>query len=154
MAYFQQHKSEVSKSACDYEEIVLIHQRLGDLMSLHNKGPVSMSRIVSVIASFRNQNNVKLIISSDSSDIALSQLSSALRAIKLNHYQTEAFGGSLEEFFFEGINSHVFIGSNSKISIWIALFRAQLGRSNTFLSSELRNDFTAISTTRSGVSFY
>jgi hypothetical protein len=38
-----------------------------------------------------------------------------------------------------GFSSEVFIGTSSKISIWIALFRIHANRGSTFLPSGLQN---------------
>lgn len=153
-AYYQQRGSAFTNLNSADEKLVYVHHRLGDLQWLAEKGPVSMERIVRLICSLKNEKNSKLIVSSDSPDIALAGLSSNLLTCKDSSHSIESFEGSLEEFLSAGMFADIFVGTNSKISIWIAIFRVQLGKEKTFLPKEMRDDFMVISPYISRVNFY
>jgi len=98
-----------------------MHLRLGDLLTLKPESRIDLDRLIQSKKYFFNSK--KLIIYSDS------EREEVLRVI-----ENEFDDFDLEIFQFETLKviacclyAQVFIGSNSKISLWIAILRLALG---------------------------
>jgi hypothetical protein len=109
-----------------------IHYRLGDLMQLSSKTHISPDRIREAYEkTFYDQNPI--IILSDSSKYTIEKLLpkvgslSHVSYLNLNSFETIA----------ACYNSRQFIGTNSKLSLWIALFRLSNNRECNLLPLEL-----------------
>ena len=104
-------KDEVSRE-------LSIHYRLGDLLTLPMKKPLDSKRVSNLIQRICRENNLShLLISSDSPEFAIQnlQLSSF---IKFHLVHGDSFK-TIQQLQ----NSYIFVGTNSKISLWIALIR-------------------------------
>lgn len=100
-------------------EILAVHYRLGDLISLDNKNPVSVQGLSSEIQRFvQTWKPTKIIIYSDSPETAGRNLGSFNLGAQL-----EARDLPAPEVIREACNAKYFIGSNSKISFWIVGLR-------------------------------
>jgi hypothetical protein len=97
-----------------------LHYRLGDLLTLEGKGPVEKDRIIEEI--YRLSDVRELLISSDSPPEKINQLLRKLDSGILTIY----LNGSTADVISACFHSLVFIGTNSKISYWIAIFRLSL----------------------------
>lgn len=109
------HKELGSQSAID----ISIHYRLGDLLLLSNKGyvkPVILSKEIARIAREQKRDSVNLY--SDSPSEAKSMLIEFLPETQIIATELEIWD-TLSEL----VSCRYFIGTNSKISIWVALFR-------------------------------
>lgn len=154
LEYFQNYRCATPELIPNNKRTMLVHHRLGDLLTLPEKNPVSTERIAQVISFIIRDNDLELVLSSDSPDTAFASLSRALSSRNSDIARIKTFEGSLEEFLSAGMLASIFIGTNSKISIWVALFRTQLGIMNTYLPKELGDDFALVSPSRSIVTLY
>jgi hypothetical protein len=116
-----------------------IHLRLGDLLELPTKNPIDVGRILGTIP--KQQTFTEITFFSDSSADEVSKL------IKSQDpdfkYSIESLG--THEVIKACVTSYCFIGTNSKISIWIALFRMFFfPERKSFLPVELRPNFTLL----------
>jgi hypothetical protein len=71
--------------------------------------------------------------------------------LRLNFHQIE-----IRRVIEVGVKSRIFVGTNSKISIWISLFRLSLknDENSTFLPRELRGDVRKIIANDDLLSYY
>lgn len=96
---------------------IAIQYRLGDLLTIDKKSPVNPSRIAKSIVSVETFQPVKkLVVFSDSLDVALHRLSPFAK--KIEGRNTSAWN-TLRELQ----NFRYFIATNSKISVWAILIR-------------------------------
>ena len=103
---------------------LVVHYRLGDLISLTGKSYVSPSRIVNEIKELPDLNGLdQLIVYSDSKDVAKNLLKSDLESIA----STQFLELPTPEVIRNSIYAKHFIGTNSKVSIWIIKFRSFVG---------------------------
>lgn len=105
-------------SAIESSDLV-IQYRLGDLTNLPNKSFVSKEMLIKLINEFMQNSDISSIsVFTDSAEVALNKLQvleSQLRIYNLHPVQT----------IYHGVIAKEFIGTNSKLSLWIALFRGQ-----------------------------
>jgi len=96
-----------------------LHLRLGDLISLDTKKPISFESIkFQIDIVLRKYPGIsKLQVASDTLDSALESLHSNLYGIEVSGISKSAL-----DVIFLFQNGRVFIGTNSKISVWVAIF--------------------------------
>jgi hypothetical protein len=95
----------------------IIHYRLGDLLSLSSKSHLHPTQFQLVLD---NHVNIKeWTVFSDSPEIAIAELHKTFP-----HLKFRSGGENVWDTISKSINSEIFLGSNSKISIWILLFRS------------------------------
>lgn len=116
-------------------DFLSLHYRLGDLISLKEKNPIN-SKLLSeiILKANKTYKSNKVYIYSDSIEVARSELSKFIIKAEIIPRQISAL-----ETVHECVNSSIFIGTNSKISIWIAILRA--ASSNTkrsYLPTDLK----------------
>ena len=99
------------------ENRISLHYRLGDLLRIKEKNPITIDRILTELNKFDYIN--ELCLYSDSPD------SEALLEIKKRVVPMRTTVKHLNtlDVIFDSLNSKVFVGTNSKISNWIAIFR-------------------------------
>jgi hypothetical protein len=98
----------------------VVHLRLGDLVNLGTKGPISPKRVVeSVPLKFRDG---RVLILSDSGKSDVDQFLS----VESSNFSYEAYCLDLKNTFQYSVASRCFVGTNSKISIWTILLRILL----------------------------
>ena len=117
-----------------------IQYRLGDLVTLENKGPVRPELVAQQVNSLLNLHKFEIKIYSDSGELALKLLSPLINS-SVNMKIVEATAEqtinmlSQEEFF---------IGTSSKISVWVAVFRSLvLGRNGTYMPQSFEKELRA-----------
>jgi hypothetical protein len=95
----------------------VIHYRLGDLLSLSSKSHLQPTQFQ--FALDNGVNNKEWTVFSDSPEIAMTELQKTFPHLKF-------ISGSENVWYVisKSIYSEIFLGSNSKISIWILLFRS------------------------------
>jgi len=102
--------------------ILTIQYRLGDLLMLPEKGYVNPKRILDIANSIQEKSHINAtIVFTDSPAEATQLLDAANRTWKVANLSPISTIKIC-------INSSEFIGTNSKISFWIAVFRALLSR--------------------------
>lgn len=117
------------------EKIVSVHYRLGDLVALKRSSLVDPARLTSLMRSLSQQNvRPEFYLFSDNVQMAYSLLRDEKHPFDLMPLDLDAWD-TLAKLSF----SRVFIGTNSKISIWAAIFRSRLNIGDlTYLPIELR----------------
>ncbi len=126
---------DISPSNVRSDENV-VHYRLGDLLSL-DKGfikPESLSQIINSLS------NRKWLVLSDSPRSARNLLNQNGCVIKSGEYKQLQSIDVIQK----GVGASVFIGTNSKISIWISLFRIKFGERETYLPLTLQEALNSI----------
>ena len=103
---------------------LVIHYRLGDLMNLSGKSIVAAKDLIEKVRIFLQEENVeKILIYSDSIEEAQRTLLPINMMIKEVEFSSEPTISVVRN----SINAKYFIGTNSKVSIWIIKFRDHLG---------------------------
>lgn len=113
--------------ACPYEDLqdaVLVHYRLGDLMVLTEKDPTPKEDFLAALKMACDGNVHRIVVNSDSPSEAKEQILSMLTSGEdFGPMELVNFEGDLFAFFTATINARIFVGTNSKLSYWIALLR-------------------------------
>jgi len=118
---------------------IAIHYRLGDLMTLENKGIISPYRIVNTW-----KNCMK-------TELPLQIFSDGIRQ-DFERVWKEAEGPQGVEFNnlspIQTIQScfkvEEFLGTNTKLSLWIAIFRSELSSKQTFIPTEIQHQLDTL----------
>jgi hypothetical protein len=104
-----------SKESC-------IHYRLGDLLTLTEKQPNEPSRVFQALKILYSHTQIETLhIFSDSPELALENLSRYIDASQIKTHSEEIL-----EVFSRLIEAENFIGTSSKISEWVLIFRLHL----------------------------
>ena len=114
-----------------YNSPLVLHYRLGDLLAL-DKGFTDSEEICRVAHGFKKNG---WLVLTDSPAAARNILSDNTLGVSFDSFLSL----SPKQVIQIGFSSEVFIGTSSKISIWIALFRIHANRGSTFLPSGLQN---------------
>ena len=103
-------------------EVLAIQYRLGDLLNLPNKGFVDPKLLIDITNSIAGKSNIsKTILLTDSPTEATQLLDAGKRDWKVANLSPISTIKIC-------VDSSEFIGTNSKISFWISLFRAFIGK--------------------------
>ena len=127
---------------------VVLHYRLGDLIDLPTKNFISSVRISKLLMSFSEFKEVGVF--SDSPNIAVNLLSAQDSKIHFRECSLSA-----PDTILAATKSHIFVGTNSKISFWIAMLRVNnepLRKS--FLPFEFRTMIATLTGKNKGCEFY
>jgi len=118
-----------------YKEVTC-HYRLGDLEQLSDKSSISSGVLGNIIETVSESINTKTIyLYSDSKDLAKSKL--LKDSPKLDIVTNDV---SPLKTIHECLHSDIFVGTNSKISIWIAILRATKNENYTsYLPTEIKH---------------
>lgn len=118
-----------------------LQYRLGDLLSLHNKSPVDLEILKKTIAKVLDEKSIHQInIYSDSKNTAIQHMNFISNKVELEFRDVNA-----KDTIMECTLSHVFIGTNSKISLWIAFLRIfQDSEKLSYLPSSMRDMFSSM----------
>ena len=113
-----------------------IHYRLGDLETLGYKSPIKAERFIGLIKDVVSKNNIeKIYVYSDSPEIAINKLKALSPSLNLIQRDLPPIDSVIESS-----QTTFFIGSNSKLSIWITLFRAaQTQSKSSYLPKEMKH---------------
>ena len=129
---------------------ISLHYRLGDLLSLVEKGPIDNQRIVEVIRFIGDGiPNAHIYLHSDSpmeASLLLTQSNIDLEILVMRQ--------PLLQLILNCSNSEYFIGTSSKISFWIALIRSEILNKDSYLPQEKNNEFKWLSRTDKLISYY
>jgi hypothetical protein len=100
---------------------VILHYRLGDLLHLDEKNPVSADRIYSVLTKYSEIHEFSIL--SDSPHLAFA---------RFEHFESDTvirpINASTIDAIAIGVNADLFVGTSSKISYWIIILRAFMGK--------------------------
>jgi len=130
----------------------IIHFRLGDLLSIKSKTYIDSRRILKALNHTGPKDVIDILSDSNAETVnsifPVSSLKGEVRILNLSAVETIQ----------KGCSSSYFIGTNSKISLWIAILRTRLGSgSMTWLPVELEGAFGSVTSNlhnHSGVRFY
>lgn len=117
-------------------EIVGMHLRLGDLLSLQNKTYIPSGRIKEIVEGIKSQNKKDLHVYSDSKSSEV-----------FNYFAGDLVPQQITAFNLEGIetiqrcvNYEIFVGTNSKLTMWICILRIRSPHPLiTFVPHEIEN---------------
>jgi hypothetical protein len=120
--------------------ICSLHLRLGDLLMIVEKSPIDPIRIQHAIDSvFKDNQQMRLQVYSDSNSF---EIENYLQGVKLPLNFEIIEDLPVLDVIRLSVASDVFIGTNSKISLWIAIFRMFLKpEMTTFIPNELKEMF-------------
>lgn len=128
-----------------------VHDRLGDLMSLASKGPTPVDSLLSEMQKGIQRNptlNVKVF--SDSIEEAKKRLMPLGNLAEIEYCDLNPTLTILAL-----INSEYFVGTSSKISLWVVIFRSFLHPENiSVMPSNLENNLVSNIGTRANISCY
>lgn len=119
----------------DFEDGIALHLRLGDLLTIHQKNPIKPELITAVINEVRFSKCVNTLhIYSDSTNAITTYLP------LLKNYQIIKNELDIESQIIRMARYEYFVGTNSKISLWVALIRCLNLNDNlsSFLPKELK----------------
>jgi hypothetical protein len=115
----------------------VVHYRLGDLLTLNTKSPIGKDKILDQMKKCKDlANNNSFIIMSSDPDVAYRKFSNLEETFII----TSIFVNATEVLKY-GINSATFIGTNSKMSLWVVILRVYLKIRGNFLPNEFRSYF-------------
>jgi hypothetical protein len=112
---------------------VVIHYRLGDLLTLKEKSPVSPERIDTILSSIISKDVVPILLTDSSQDefskyVSQSSMLQKCIPVTLDPLHTLQLC----------IGAEVFVGTGAKISLWAAIFRQFLLQQTSYLPNELK----------------
>jgi hypothetical protein len=117
--------SATSKTEC------ALHYRLGDLLTITEKNPISPSRLASKFKSIKQEIPFsKLTVFSDSPSEVLSRLTPLIQ-VEINILDLPT-----SQVIASAVRSEYFIGTSSKVSFWIAAVRSVVYGNRSALPSE------------------
>ena len=123
------------------KDLDVLHYRLGDLLSLAEKSPIKTKRITNVILEAKAGTTRDLWVLSDSPSQAVGLLrreDSEIR-VKLDDGSLDAWQSLISMS-----NANIFIGTNSKLSIWAIIFSALiLQEAPSYISTEVKHHVVA-----------
>ncbi len=101
------------------EPSAALHMRLGDLISLNSKDPIPFESVIGQLsAALLNFPYIQTLeIASDSLEIALPVIQN-----QFSRFQILEVSGSALEIIHRFQRSKIFVGTNSKVSVWVTLF--------------------------------
>jgi hypothetical protein len=109
---------------------LIIHYRLGDLINLPGKSIIPPDNLIEKVKLIsKNENFKKIVIYSDSIDKARN----TLLPIEKLFSEVEYSSKPTIEVVRDSINAKYFVGTHSKVSIWIIKFRDYLGMPSDIL---------------------
>ena len=111
---------------------IVIHYRLGDLISLKQKSPVNPEKIDAILSSVLSDGQSPLLLT-DSSISEFSTFVINTRFLKECQPQTL----NPQETLLKCIEADILIGSSSKLSLWGAIFRQFILKKNSYLPKDL-----------------
>jgi len=128
-------KKLINKKYQSYSEHNFIHFRLGDLITSETKSPLSEHLIFDQICKIENKSD--LYILSANPDIAKEKFEPYHLKFKTHFLKTLP-----DDVLYYGVCGNSFIGTNSKISLWVVILRLNLNLGNNFLPKEFKFYFT------------
>ena len=117
---------------------VVIHYRLGDLLSLQEKDPIDQSRLINLLNDIEDKCEIKnIVLLSSDPDIARSLFNrnDPQLAAKISFFYARPI-----DVLTYGVSGEIFIGTNSKMSIWPVWLRTVETSLDNYLPSIFQNE--------------
>ena len=111
---------------------LVVHYRLGDLLNLDEKQPISVDRVEGVLDILGVQTN-HLVLLSDSTEAELAEFLKNSLILKF----CKPLSYSPNKTLRLCIDAESFVGTGAKISLWAAIFRYFVHEKESFLPTEL-----------------
>lgn len=125
-----------------------IHYRLGDLLKLESKGPINSELLMKQVTKIDLlKNNTNFLVMSSDPEIAETRL-------KQPRFDFNFVYSDPLQVLKQGINCRTFLGTNSKISLWIVFIRLHLGLKENFLPLEYLCYFNGLVNVKNKIQFY
>jgi hypothetical protein len=129
---------------------ISLHYRLGDLMSLEEKGPIDNRRVIQVIHLVGDRlTDAHLELYSDSPREALLLLANSDLDLAISVREQPPL-----QLIVSCSNSKYFVGTSSKISFWVALVRSEILKKDSYLPREKKDEFKWLSRTEKLIHYY
>ena len=127
--YFRVHDTKPDRA-------LTLHYRLGDLEVISEKSPIRLESIQGIIDEITTDHPIQFLsLYSDTLDLAKQRLNSTNNGIIIISEDKLPL-----EMIYECVMSHTFIGTNSKISFWIAICRSVFKSEGfTYLPLEIKH---------------
>jgi hypothetical protein len=111
---------------------LVIHYRLGDLLGLDDKRPISFERVEDVLERFKANLGTTVLLSDSSKEVAAKFLETSriLKFSTLLNYDPKT---TLKLC----IQAQTFLGTSAKLSLWASIFRSVIYQRESFLPLEL-----------------
>lgn len=121
-------------------ETITLHYRLGDLEILSEKSPIDTNQVKSILEVILDKADTRTLhLHSDSILLAKSKLMNGRQELNLVTKDISPL-----KTVHECVRSKVFIGTNSKISIWVAILRATKNSNQiSYLPEAIKHMFSA-----------
>lgn len=118
------------------DQTFTLHYRLGDLEVISEKSPIRLESIQGIIDEITTDQPVQILsLYSDTLDLAKQRLNSTNNGMIIKSEDKLPL-----EMIYECVMSHTFIGTNSKISFWIAICRSVFKSEGfTYLPLEIKH---------------
>ncbi len=117
---------------------LFVHYRLGDLLTLQDKSPISSDRVLGVLKDLHSRIGSRIELFSDSPDMANDLLAAGKFRVDV------ARDINAIDTLWILINSHYFVGTNSKISIWAVILNDKSSsRLESYLPYEIQHHVDA-----------
>jgi hypothetical protein len=133
----------LENSFSEIEDLVGVHYRLGDLLTLENKSYVPHEKIISVIQDLSSQyelNRSLIKIHSDSPEVAIQKLSPLRENFTIQLVEQKPW-----ETLSALLQYKYLVVTNSKIGIWAIIFKVRLGLPHLIIApKEMKSDLTLI----------
>lgn len=124
--------SQSSKFQIQNQDLV-IHYRLGDLLTLGEKKPISVDRVEEVLDNVMTHRDSTVLLS----DTVGEDLTTFLKDSRLLRYCNVYNFDPISTLAF-CIKSQTFVGTGAKLSLWAAIFRHFIFSKDSFLPVELK----------------
>lgn len=112
--------------------LLVIHYRLGDLLTLRDKSPVAPERIESLVKNIQLNITSRLVLTDSDSRAYQDFVSGFETLVSLPVENLDPI-----ETVWRCLSSYFFVGTTTKLSIWVEIFRESLSRSPGYLPLEL-----------------
>jgi hypothetical protein len=129
-------KNYLCKHVLNEEIQIALHYRLGDLEIISEKSPIKLGSIQGKILEIMTSQNYQILnLYSDTPNLAMRRLHESNPSLLIKFEDKSTL-----ETIYECVMSQTFIGTNSKISFWIAIFRSRLKpKGSTYLPLEIKH---------------
>lgn len=128
-----------SRNHTESKSLMCVHYRLGDLIALESKNPISPEKIANCIRKNISYAKDGIEIHSDSPSLAINLLTPLLPQGSKIESQTCDPGQLISRL----VDAQVFIGTTAKISVWAAIFRATLlQKTLTMMPEQFSDEFS------------
>lgn len=111
---------------------VIVHYRLGDLLVLEEKTPIAPNRVKSILTSLKYNADVIMVLTDSNANEFKKYVSGDKFLSSLSVARLDPIASILA-----CISTEVFVGTTTKISLWIAIFRNIFFKQNNYLPHEL-----------------